>query len=139
MRRERYCHKRYVGNWGGRRFLAEEREISFENFFDISFTTSVKFLEICFFYHNNPFSAPILFMKKCAYSAKIPMFSCTKALRLKKRARFSPKTHESDGLGTDSRGMKGGQPPKSGTFWGNSLTQPRSKGYFGKSTPAPSW
>jgi hypothetical protein len=58
--------------------------------------------------------------------------SCTKALREKKFVRFSPKTHESDGLGTDSRGMKGGQPPKSGTFWGNSLTQPRSKGYFGK-------
>ena len=46
--------------------------------------------------------------------------------------RFSPKTHESDGLGTDSRGMKGEQPPKSGNFGGDSLTQPRSKGYFGK-------
>ena len=62
----------------------------------------------------------------------IPMFSCTKGLREKKMVRFSPKTHESDGLGTDSRGMKGGQPPKSGKFWGNALTQPRSKGYFGK-------
>ena len=62
----------------------------------------------------------------------IPMFSCTKGLREKKMVRFSPKTHKSDGLGTDSRGMKGGQPPKSGKFWGNSLTQPRSKGYFGK-------
>ena len=46
--------------------------------------------------------------------------------------RFSPKTHESDGLGTESRGMKGEQPPKSGNFGGDSLTQPRSKGYFGK-------
>eukprot|EP00966_Prymnesium_polylepis_P035567 825882-Prymnesium_polylepis.1 len=35
------------------------------------------------------------------------MLSCTKALREKKFVRFSPKTHESDGLGTDSRGMKG--------------------------------
>ena len=62
----------------------------------------------------------------------IPMFSCTKGLREKKMVRFSPKTHESDGLGTDSRGMKGGQPPTSGKFWGNALTQPRSKGYFEK-------
>ena len=60
------------------------------------------------------------------------MLSCTKALREKKMVRFSPKTHESDGLGTESRGMKGEQPPKSGNFGGDSLTQPRSKGYFGK-------
>eukprot|EP00966_Prymnesium_polylepis_P113245 2618910-Prymnesium_polylepis.1 len=35
--------------------LQEEREISFDDFFDISFTAIP---------HNNPCSAPILFMKK---------------------------------------------------------------------------
>ena len=118
--------------WGGRRFLAEERGISFENFFDISFTTSVKFLEICFSSQQPMLSTYPFHEKSVPIPPTIPMFSCTKGLREKKMVRFSPKTHESDGLGTDSRGMKGGQPPKSGKFWGNSLTQPRSKGYFGK-------
>ena len=44
--------------------------------------------------------------------------------------RFSPKTHESDGLGTDSRGMKGGQPPEEREIWGKFFDPAPKQGIF---------
>ena len=116
--------------WGGRRFLAEEREISFENFFDISFTTSVKFLEICFSSQQPMLSTYPFHEKSVPIPPTIPMFSCTKGLREKKMVRFSPKTHESDGLGTDSRGMKGGAAPEEREILGKFFDSAPKQGIF---------